>query len=143
MGAPVVHFEIMSRDGKRAQEFYSSLFGWNIDSNNPWAYGMVKTGVKMGINGGVGQVDSDKQPYVTLYAQVENAQACLDRAVGMGARVVLPVTVMPNMVTYALFSDPQGNLVGIVEGPQTLPKAKRKAAPRKKRASKARGRRKR
>ena len=142
MGAPVVHFEIIARDGKRAQEFYRTLFGWNIDSNNPMAYGLVTTGVKKGINGGVGQAEAGHQPYVTVYASVKNPQECLNKAVAMGARVVVPVTVIPNMVTYALFADPEGNLVGIVED-MPSPKAKAKSAPRRKRrASKVRKRRK-
>ena len=35
MGNPVVHFEIMGGDGERLKGFYSDLFGWKIDSNNP------------------------------------------------------------------------------------------------------------
>ncbi|GEM_PF-3747105 len=30
MGAPVVHFEIMAKDGKRAQEFYSRLLKYDF-----------------------------------------------------------------------------------------------------------------
>ena len=33
MGNPVVHFEISGRDGEALSEFYSSLFGWNINCN--------------------------------------------------------------------------------------------------------------
>ena len=35
MGAPVVHFEIMSGEGVDLGTFYGELFGWKIDSNNP------------------------------------------------------------------------------------------------------------
>ena len=31
MGNPVVHFEISGRDGKKLIDFYSSIFGWNIN----------------------------------------------------------------------------------------------------------------
>ena len=134
MGAPVVHFEIMAKDGKRAQEFYRSLFQWDINANNPMNYGLVNTGTKKGTQGGVGQVDANMQPYVTVYAEVGDIQGYLDKAVGLGGRVVLPVTEIPNMVTYALFADPDGNVVGLVKSSAPPPKAK-KAAP-KKRASK-------
>jgi predicted enzyme related to lactoylglutathione lyase len=135
MGAPVTHFEITARDSRRLQQFYSDLFGWKIDANNPMNYGMVDTGVKMGINGGVGQVMEGKQPWVTFYVQVENPQHYLERAVSLGANVVVPVTVVPNVVTFALFSDLEGNLVGIVEGPQAPPKEKpKRTAIRKKKA---------
>ena len=41
MGQPVVHFEVIGRDGDKLRSYYSELFGWEIDSNNPMHYGMV------------------------------------------------------------------------------------------------------
>lgn len=146
MTAPVVHFEVNARNARRAQEFYANLFGWKIDANNPMGYGVVDTGLKIGINGGIGQVEGDKPPFVTFYAAVEDPQAYLDKAVSLGATVITPVTEVPNMVTYALFADPEGNRVGVVKGRQSLPKAKprksisRKSVSRKKKASRRRRR---
>jgi hypothetical protein len=71
-------------------------------------------------------------PYVAVYAQVEDPQTYLDKAVSLGAKVVAPVTVVPDMVTFALFTDPNGCMVGLVKGPQTPPKEKPKATPGKK-----------
>ncbi|MBI4430048.1 MAG: glyoxalase [Ignavibacteriales bacterium] len=141
MGAAVTHFEINARDGKKMQEFYSALFGWKIDANNPINYGLVNTGLKMGIQGGIGQIEAGKQPFVIFYVQVEKPQEYLDKAVSMGATVVLPITVVPNMVTYGIFSDPEGNMVGIVEGPQKdlKPAKAKKPSARKKRTSGRRG----
>ena len=42
MPNPVVHFEVSSADGEKAQKFYGDLFGWHIDANNPMNYGMVE-----------------------------------------------------------------------------------------------------
>ena len=39
MGQPVVHFEIVGKDADKLQSYYSELFGWEIDSNNPMRYG--------------------------------------------------------------------------------------------------------
>ena len=41
MGQPVVHFEVIGKDGARMQSYYSELFGWKIDTNNPMGYGIV------------------------------------------------------------------------------------------------------
>ena len=41
MGQPVVHFEIIGKDGEALKSYYSQLFGWEIDSNNPMNYGIV------------------------------------------------------------------------------------------------------
>jgi predicted enzyme related to lactoylglutathione lyase len=135
MAAPVTHFEINARDGKRAQDFYSALFGWKINADNEMRYGLVDTGVKMGINGGIGQADQNSNPSVTFYVQVEDIQKHLDNAVALGARIIVPLTDVPGMVTFAQFADPEGNVVGLLKGPQSPPKAakpKKKAAPRKK-----------
>ncbi len=143
MAAPVTHFEIMARDSKRAHEFYTSLFGWSVesttDASTGMSYGMVSTGVNMGINGGIGQTPQGAQPGVTFYVQVEDVQSHLDRVLALGGRVVVPITTIPNMVTFAQFADPEGNVVGIIKGPQVPPKpaaAKKKAAPKKKAARK-------
>ena len=41
MGQPVVHFEVIGKDGPKLQRYYSDLFGWEINSDNPMKYGMV------------------------------------------------------------------------------------------------------
>ena len=33
MANPVVHFEIMGKDGAALQKFYADLFGWTIDAS--------------------------------------------------------------------------------------------------------------
>ena len=127
MGAPIVHFEVMGKDLKRTMEFYGSLFGWKMQETPGFPYALVDTGVKMGINGGIGQVDPDKPAWSTFYVQVEDPQTYLDKAVSLGAKVVAPVTVVPDMVTFAMFQDPDGCIVGLLKGPETPPRAKPKA----------------
>ena len=41
MGQPVVHFEIIGKDGEALWHVYSELFGWEIATDNPMNYGMV------------------------------------------------------------------------------------------------------
>ena len=43
-------------------------------------------------------------------------QALLDQAEKLGAKTVVPVTEIPDMVTFAQFTDPFGNLIGLVKG---------------------------
>lgn len=117
MPNPIVHFEIMGKDGKKLQKFYAQLFGWTIDSNNPMNYGLTKTKVgETGIDGGIGQVDQNMpHPYITCYAAVKDIKASLDTVVQLGGQIVIPETVIPNMVTFAMFKDPEGNMFGIVK----------------------------
>jgi len=135
MAAPVTHFEVMVRDTKRAHDFYGNLFGWSIKVME-MNYGMVDTGVKMGINGGVGEAQPQGQAGVTFYVQVEDIQGHLDKAASLGGRVIVPVTEVPGSVVFAQFADPEGNVIGLIKGPQKPPRpaaAKRKPAARAKR----------
>lgn len=115
MANPVVHFEILGSDAAKTQAFYRDLFGWTINADNPMEYGIVEGG-DGGIGGGVGATQ-DGSHLVTVYVQVQDLQAALDRAVELGGRVVLPVTDVPNVVALAQFADPDGNVVGLVKGP--------------------------
>ena len=59
MGQPVVHFEIIGQDGDALRSYYSELFGWEFDANNPMKYGIVArednlTDDGVGIGGGRG-----------------------------------------------------------------------------------------
>lgn len=45
---------------------------------------------------------------------VGDSQRYLDRAIANGGTQVTPVTMIPGAVTMAHFSDPSGNLMGIV-----------------------------
>jgi predicted enzyme related to lactoylglutathione lyase len=40
VGQPVVHFEIMGSDAVELGAFYSELFGWTVDADNPMHYGI-------------------------------------------------------------------------------------------------------
>jgi predicted enzyme related to lactoylglutathione lyase len=135
MGAPVVHWEINSNNAQRLHEFYSKVFGWQVNANNPMNYGLVTTGSTLGANGGIGQNDPSQPtslPPVTFYVQVSDLQATLDQVTALGGSVVAPPTEIPNMVTFALFRDPDGNVIGLVKGEEP------KAQPKKARAARAR-----
>ena len=110
----VTHFEIIGKDGGKAREFYGSLFGWNIDANNPMEYGIVPP-EENGIGGGIAAAQPGGAPMVTVYVEVDQIQPYLDKAVSLGGKVLMERTVMPGMVTLAQFQDPDGNLIGLTE----------------------------
>jgi predicted enzyme related to lactoylglutathione lyase len=114
MGNPVVHWEINSKDAKKAHKFYSPLFNWKIDASNPMGYGMVNTGGDGGINGGIGPAQD--RPHVTVYVQVKDLKEFLGKTERLGGKTVVPPTEIPGMVTFAVFTDPDGNRVGLVKG---------------------------
>jgi predicted enzyme related to lactoylglutathione lyase len=110
MPNPVVHFEVEGKDGAKLQKFYSDLFDWKIDANNPMNYGLVVNegeGIGGGISGG-------ESPHVTFYVSVDDPAAYLKKAQALGGTVVMDVTEIPGMVTMAQFRDPEGNMIGII-----------------------------
>ncbi|MEA2639698.1 MAG: uncharacterized protein QOF51_1092 [Chloroflexota bacterium] len=116
MGAPIMHFEIMGGEGKQLEEFYAKLFGWKIDSNNEFNYGVVETGGEGGINGGVGPAMEGQPPRVTVYAQVADPDAVLKEAEALGGTILMPTTNVMEGVTIALIADPAGNVTGLLKG---------------------------
>jgi predicted enzyme related to lactoylglutathione lyase len=112
MPNPVVHWEIVGKDGAKLQEYYAKLFGWEVNANNPFNYGLVDTKAG-GINGGIGTAEGHN--WVTIYVEVQDLDETLQKAESLGGKVVMPPTEIPNMVTIAMFADPEGNLVGLIK----------------------------
>lgn len=115
MGAPVIHFEVVGKDGKKLQDFYGQLFEWKIDANNPMNYGMVDNGGN-GINGGIGPSQSG-QPWCGFYVGVDDLQATLNKAESLGGKTLMPPTDIEGYnLSFAMFADPEGNQIGLVKG---------------------------
>ena len=115
MKGKVVHFEILGKDVQALQNFYGSIFEWDIHFRFGESSGLVKNSGEGSIGGGIGKADGGAPPHATFYIEVENIQAHLDRITEMGGEVVVPETEIPNMVTFALFKDIEGNTVGLVK----------------------------
>lgn len=113
MADKVVHFEVVGKDAGKLQQFYGSLFSWNVNAANPMNYGVVDAS-DAGIGGGIGKAESGNG-HVTFYVGVDDPQAYLDKAESLGGKTVMPVTEIPDMVTFALLADPEGNMVGVVK----------------------------
>jgi hypothetical protein len=122
MGQPVVHFEIIGLDGNKLRSYYSELFGWQIDADNPMNYGVVQRDGNVnaegaGIGGGIGGPGPEGYPgHVTFYVEVPDVEAALARAEELGgSRVMGPESVMEG-IEIGLFTDPEGHLIGVVKG---------------------------
>jgi predicted enzyme related to lactoylglutathione lyase len=139
-----MQISIGGRNGKRLIDFYGSQFGWRIDANNPMKYGVVDTaasGKSKGIGGGVFKTPGDAPPnLVTVYIEVPSITPVLKKIEKSGGKTVMPRTVLPGMVTMAQFTDPGGNLMGLVES--KIPPAPKEAAPSKKPRAKKPGKKK-
>jgi len=108
MGNAITHFEIRSTDADGSREFYQSMFGWTYSQGQFEGHTYVEEAT---MHGGIRPI-GDGNALVTVYADVEDVQAALDKAVRLGGSVVQQVTDLPNL-SIGLFADPQGNVVGV------------------------------
>lgn len=106
MSAPIVYFEIAGPDGAKLREFYASMFGWSIDDN--FTIAAASTG---GLRGGIRQDPPDK----VFYLGVPSIAEKLNQIETTGGEVLIPRTEIPGVVTFALFRDPAGNVLGLAE----------------------------
>jgi predicted enzyme related to lactoylglutathione lyase len=110
---PVVHWEIQAADAGSQRAFYTDLFGWSIDANNPQNYGMVAAAGDGAIGGGISSAQDGKS-YVTFYVEVPDINASLAKAESLGGSTVMPRMDI-GMVILAQFRDPEGNIIGLIE----------------------------
>jgi hypothetical protein len=113
-GPQIVHWEIQSQSPDKLHGFYASVFGWKVDANNPMNYGMVNSGGDDGINGGIGGSPAPGSR-VLVYANVDDINASLAKVETHGGRTIMPRTDV-GPVIMALYTDPEGNVMGIIEG---------------------------
>lgn len=120
MGQPVVHFEITGHDPRMLHDYYSELFGWEINAENPMNYGIVAregnvNSEGVGIGGGVGGGPEGYPGHVTFYVEVPDVEAALAKAESLGgSRLMGPEQPMEGL-EIGLFNDPEGHLVGVVK----------------------------
>jgi predicted enzyme related to lactoylglutathione lyase len=113
---PVVHFEVLGRDASALRKFYSEAFGWSLGPvDGPMEYSMVHLKEAGGIDGGIGEAPQGPG-HVTFYVGVDDPQAALDQVERLGGRTVQAPVQVPGGVTFALFADPEGHVVGLVKG---------------------------
>jgi predicted enzyme related to lactoylglutathione lyase len=114
MGNAVVHFEIGAADPQPLVNFYEQVFGWDLKPMEGGGYTMIDTRGGGGINGGIGPSQTG-EPWSTFYVAAPDLQAVLDKASSLGATTAVPVTNLGGVVTFAMFNDPDGLLVGLVQ----------------------------
>jgi predicted enzyme related to lactoylglutathione lyase len=119
----IVHFEIPSDDISRAQNFYSSIFGWQLDEMEGMDYTIVRT-VDVdeqqmpkepgAINGGM-MKRSPATPSPVITINVDSINDSLKKVEVGGGSVVQPRQEIPGMGAFAYFKDTEGNVMGLWE----------------------------
>lgn len=121
MGQPVLHFEVIGKDGDKLRSYFAELFGWEFQGvGGPMDYAVVDreqnlSAEGIGIGGGVGG-SSELDGHVTFYVGVEDAEAALAKAEELGGkRVHGPDEVPGQGILVGHLADPEGHVVGVVQ----------------------------
>lgn len=111
----IVHWELMGPDGQTQKDFYGEIFDWKFGTMGGFDGYHMTEGDDMVVNGAVGQGSEEMPAYQCIYVSVDDIESKLQEIEAAGGNTVLPRTELPDVVTFAMFRDPAGNLVGLVE----------------------------
>ena len=114
--------ELMTTDPKAAKAFYTAVIGWKTSSmqGSPMEYDFWQTGDSPDtMIGGLmamppGAAEMGAPPSWLAYIEVPDTDAMVDQVVKLGGKVVMPRTVLPDVIL-GLFEDPEGHTLGLVE----------------------------
>ncbi|WP_125609844.1 VOC family protein [Specibacter cremeus] len=108
MANTVDYFEIGSGDPEGAGKFYGDLFDWPIGGAGEAGYRMVD-----GQAGGLMDTSSmGAGGWAIFYVHVDSVDDAVEKAVTLGATVLLPKTAI-DTGAFAHLGDPQGNRFGV------------------------------
>lgn len=113
MPNPVVQFQIISKDPDSTSRFYADLFEWTVNARNAMGYRQISTGASEGIQGGIWPAPPQSPNFVQLLVAVENVADSVKKAEALGAKLLVPPTVLPEGDEMAVLHDPQGMPFGI------------------------------
>jgi len=118
MGQPVVHFEVVGKDGGKLKSYYAEMFDWEVKDDNPMKYGLVDAAegsVGPGIAGGIGQGPEGYDGHITFYVEVPDVEAALAKAESLGGTRVMGPETITEGITLGQFLDSEGNVVGLTQ----------------------------
>lgn len=113
--------DLNTSDAEAAQKFYEQVFGWSFEKagGEEYPYWIIQNGDRR--NGGM-RAFSEEETSAGLmshwlpYFAVEDAEAALQRASGLGATVMAGPTDVPGGGRFGVIQDEQGAVVGLFAG---------------------------
>ena len=112
MGNPTMWFEVAGKDHGALKEFYGAMFEWEMTDMEGMPYSTIAN--DEGIRGGIGGAPEGSEGHVTFYVQVDDLEAALGRAEGLGGKRVMGPTDIPGGGQIAMFADPEGHQIGLM-----------------------------
>ena len=111
--------ELMTNNINGAKEFYSEMFGWEMEDLPTNQMQMSYTLIKKDDSniGGIMQLPpeaGETPPFWGTYITVNDADKSAEKAASLGAKILVPPTDVPNVGRFCMMADPQGAAIAII-----------------------------
>jgi hypothetical protein len=127
LDAHICWFEIPADDVKRAQQFYSKLFGWKISPIPGMTdYWHIDTGSPDARPDGGLMKRKQPEQQITNYVMVPSVTKHMAKIKKLGGDVCVPKTAVPGMGFFAVCKDPENNTFALWEIAPQKPAPKKK-----------------
>ena len=120
MTQPIVFFDIAGPDDTTLKNFYTSVFGWELDKA-----GQFSVPVTSPIKGTIRKDPTEQR----IYIGVPDVSAALTLIEKSDGTIDVPRFEVPGVVVLGLFRDPAGNPMGLVEMNGDSPRIPQQVAP--------------
>jgi uncharacterized protein len=116
----ITHIDIPVGDLRKAGEFYSALFGWEI-AEMPGFEGYPMWRAPNQLSGGGLAPRSEGFTQPRSYVEVDSIDETIAEATSRGATVLLAKGPITDTSWWAVIGDPDGNAIGLFEGTTDSP----------------------
>ena len=108
-------YELASTDCDPSQAFYSAVLGWTwTDSGMPGMTYMIAKADDVMVAGVMPAMPGQPVAW-SIYFAVNDCDATVAQAAGLGAKVIVPPTDIPNTGRFAILLDPQGAAFAVLQ----------------------------
>lgn len=115
MANSFLHLELNTPDLKKAQTFYSEMFGWQFTDHDMGPMGTYSTfGAGGGPGGGLYSMPSAPTAWLA-YVGVDDIDEATTKAKSLGAQVIRDVSEVPQMGWMSILLDPTGAAIALWE----------------------------
>lgn len=123
---PVVHFEMPAENRDRMADFYSTVFGWEMQKLGPEMgnYVVVQTTstgengrpkTPGAINGGFFPKEKNGPQHPSVVIAVDDVRAAAKKVAASGGKVLGEPMEIPGVGLYVSFTDTEGNYVSLLQ----------------------------
>jgi predicted enzyme related to lactoylglutathione lyase len=113
--------ELLTRDMERARAFYGAILGWEYDTFDVEGHPYWVAKKNDGAVAGIGMVEhgpvNTMQAYWLNTVEVDDVDAATAIAASLGAAIIEQPHDVPNIGRFAALRDPNGAVIGMLQGP--------------------------